>query len=249
METGMWVERYLDGLAAKLQEVRAKETTAIAEAAEAVADALAEDRLIYVFGCGHSAMLSMDMFYRAGGLIPIQPIFDQRVILTRRPVTETTTWEQAEGWVEEVFRQSGAQAGDVIIIFSTSGRNGAPIDMALAAKGAGMTVIAITSRAYAGSLPSRHSSGKRLHEAADIVIDNHADPGDAAIEVPGIEQKVGPTSTVLGSAVVQALVVEAVASLEARGQEPPVYVSSNIPGGQEHNERMLERYRERLGFL
>jgi uncharacterized phosphosugar-binding protein len=244
-----WATRFLDVLAAKLDEVRSRELPAIAKAAGALADTVAGGGLIYVFGCGHSAALSMDLFYRAGGLMLIHPIFDDRIILDHRPVTETSEWEQREGWIPEVFAASGARAGDAIIIFSTSGRNGAPIDMALAAKAAGLTVVAVTSVSYAASLPSRHSSGKRLHEVADIVIDNHVDPGDASMALPGLQQKAGPTSTAMGSAIAQCVIVETMARLLAKGQTPPVWVSGNLPGGTEQNEAVLSRYRDRIRFL
>ena len=245
----MWAERFLDVLKEKLELVQSEEAEAIVSAAKALAEAIAAGGLVYVFGCGHSAALTMDLFYRAGGLMLIHPIFDERIILNHRPVTETTDWERREGWANEVFAQSGARQGDAIIVFSTSGRNGAPIDVALAAKEAGLAVVAVTSRAYAGSLPSRHSSGKRLHEVADFVIDNHVDPGDASLTLPGLDQKVGPTSTALGSAIAQALIVEAMAQLLDRGETPPVYVSANIPGGTERNEETLSRYRDRIRFL
>lgn len=245
----MWAKRYLDVLRARLAEVGEAEAGAMERAATAVARALSGGHLLYLFGCGHSALLTMDLFYRAGGLILAHPIFDEDVILTHRPVTETTERERREEWVPDCFRASGAQAGDAMIVFSTSGRNGAPVEMARLAGEAGVTVIAVTSRAYAGSLPSRHSSGKRLHEVADIVVDNHVDPGDAAIELPGLEQKVGPTSTALSSALGQAIVVEAIARLLAADQQAPVYVSANLPGGSEHNEAVLARYRDRIRFL
>jgi uncharacterized phosphosugar-binding protein len=245
----MWAERFFDVVAERLAEVKAAENASIQQAANALADCLAGDGLIYVFGSGHSAALAMDIFYRAGGLILIEPIFDPRIILNCRPVTATTDWERKEGWTPGLFAASGARPGDAIIVISTSGRNGAPVDVALAARKAGLTVIALTARRYAETLPPRHSTGKRLHEAADIVIDNHADPGDAAISLPGLAQKVGPASTVLGSAILQALVVETVALLLSRGLTPPVYVSSNLPGGDEHNQTFLARYRARLRYL
>jgi uncharacterized phosphosugar-binding protein len=244
-----WSARYLEAALAKLTEVKAAEGAAIARAAEAVAEALAGDGMIYVFGCGHSAMLEMDLFYRAGGLIPVQPIFDDRVLLDLRPVTETTQWEQREDWVREVFAASGARAGDVLICISTSGRNGAPIEMALAAREAGLTVIALTSRAYANASVSRHSSGKRLHEVADLVLDNHVDPGDAAVSLPGLEPRIGPLSTVIGSALLQATMVQVTVELLGRGLRPPVFVSANLPGGEEHNQTVLAEYRGRIRYL
>jgi len=242
-------DQYLSRLGDKLREIQSQEAEAIARAADALSRVLSDEGLVYVFGCGHSAALSMDLFYRAGGLMLVHPIFDDRILLDYRPVTETSEWERQEGWAPDVFAKSGAEAGDAIIVFSTSGRNGAPIDMAITAKEAGLTVIAVTSIAYAGSLPSRHSSGKRLHEVADHVLDNHVDPGDAAIALPGLEQKVGPTSTALSSALAHALIVEAMAMLLEKGIVPPVYMSANIPGGSEHNEEILSRYRDRIRFL
>ena len=245
----MWADRYLELAIAKLAEVRAAEGEKLDLAADKLAEALAGGGMIYVFGCGHSAMLAMDVFYRAGGLMLVQPIFSDKVILNRVPVTETTDWERREGWAPELFAESGAKAGDVVIVLSTSGRNGAPVDMALTAKAAGLYVIAVTSPAYANVAPSRHSSGKRLHEVADLVLDNHVEPGDAAVELPGLAQRVGPVSTVVGSAMLQAIIVQTVANLQARGETPPVFVSSNIPGGQEHNEEVLVKYRDRIRYL
>jgi len=245
----MWAEHYFEQLAARLREVQSTQREAISRAAEAMTEALMRGGMVYVFGCGHSAALSMDIFYRAGGLMLVHPIFDERVLLHWRPVTETSDWERKEGWVPQVFQDSGARAGDVIIILSTSGRNGAPVDMALSARAAGLTVIAVSSLGYAGSLPSRHSSGKRLHEIADIVVDNRATPGDAEIALPGLDQKVGPMSTAVGAAILQGLVVETVANLLARGEQPPVFVSANLPGGDEHNQAVLAGYRDRIRYL
>jgi uncharacterized phosphosugar-binding protein len=245
----MSADRYLELLGTRLEEVRTAERAALAQAAEAMASTLEREGMIYVFGCGHSAALSMDIFYRAGGLMLVQPIFAEETLLHRWPVTETTDWERKEGWAPKLFPQSGARAGDVMIVLSTSGRNGAPVDMALTAKAAGLTVIGVTSREYAGSLPSRHSSGKRLHEVADIVVDNHSSAGDAEVALPGLEQKVGPMSTAVGAALLQALVVQTVANLLARGQTPPVFVSANLPGGDEHNQAVLARYRGRIRYL
>lgn len=248
-EVAMWVERYFDLLIERLRTVKTTQRQALESAAAAIAESLARGGMVYVFGCGHSAALSMDIFYRAGGLMLVQPIFAEQTLLHRRPVTETSEWERREGWAPALFATSGARAGDVMIVLSTSGRNGAPIDMALSAKEAGLTTVAVTSLAYAGSVPSRHSSGKRLHEIADIVIDNHSRPGDAEVELPGLAQRVGPMSSAVGSAILQSVVVQAVALLIERGETPPVFVSANLPEGDAHNQAMLEKYRDRIRYL
>ena len=181
----MWAERYFAAAQAKLSEAERATRARYQAAAAVLAEALASEHLIYAFGAGHSAMLVMDIFYRAGGLVPVQPIFSDKILLDLVPVTETTRWEKTEGWAGALVAEHGVGAGDVLIVISTSGRNAAPIDVALAAKAAGATVIALTSVAYANSLPVSHSSGKRLHETADIVLDNRADPGDAALGPAG----------------------------------------------------------------
>lgn len=244
-----WSDRYLELALTKLAEVRTSESAAITCAAEAMGDALAHGGMIHVFGCGHSAMLAMDVFYRAGGILLVQPIFDDRVLLSLRPVTDTTRWEQREDWVRDVFAASEMRPGDVLICISTSGRNGAPVEMAMAAREAAVTVIAVTSRAYANASSSRHSSGKRLHEVADIVLDNHVDPGDAALALPDLDQRIGPLSTVIGSALLQAAIVQTTANLLARGLAPPVFVSSNLPGGEAHNQAVLAQHRDRIRYL
>jgi uncharacterized phosphosugar-binding protein len=244
----MWAEQYLDHVIAQLADLRQRELPAIKQAAGALAETLANGGMIYAFGCGHSAALTMDLFYRAGGLLLIHPIFDDRILLDHRPVTETSEWEQREGWVQEVFAQAGAQAGDALIIFSNSGRNGAPIDLAFAAKEQGLKVIALLSKAYQ-TLPSRHSSGKHLADVADIVVDTQVEVGDASLTLPGLEQPVGPASTVLGSALAQAIMVEAMGKLLEQGQSPPVWISGNVPGGKEHNDALIAQYRDRVKFL
>jgi uncharacterized phosphosugar-binding protein len=244
----MWAEKYLDILTEKLATIKTNGLPAITAAADLLAESLASGGMVYVFGCGHSAALAMDLFYRAGGLLLIHPIFDDRLLLDHRPVTETSEWEQREGWVQEVFAQAGAQPGDTLIIFSNSGRNGAPIDLALCAKEAGLKVVAVLSRAYQ-ALPSRHSSGQHLADVAHIVVDTLVEIGDASISLPGLKQQVGPASTVLGSAVAQAIIIEAMGKLLERGQTPPVWISGNVPGGTEHNQALLAQYRDRIKFL
>jgi uncharacterized phosphosugar-binding protein len=118
--------------------------------------------------------------------------------------------------------------------------------MALLCKAAGLTVIAITALAHSTAVESRHSSGKKLYEVADIVINTHGIPGDAGLDLPGGKFKSGATSTLIGAAIVQAITVQAAALLAERGIEPPVFISANLPQGDAHNKKVIARYRSRL---
>jgi uncharacterized phosphosugar-binding protein len=134
----------------------------------------------------------------------------------------------------------------VLVIISNSGINAVPIEMAMLCRDKGMTVVAITSLAHSQSVASRHSSGKKLFDAADIVIDTHGVSGDAALDVPGSPHQTGATSTIIGCAIVQAITAQAVAMLAERGEAAPIWVSTNMPEGREHNHKWLRRYRTRL---
>jgi uncharacterized phosphosugar-binding protein len=244
----MW-ERYFQALREKLDAVQASQGDAICRAAGRIADRLAEGGMLYTFGCGHSALLSQEIYYRAGGLMLVEGIFGEELLLHQKPVTITSQFERLEGYARLVLDKCRARPGDILLVISTSGRNAVPVEMAVAGRERQLVVIALTSTRYAADLPSRHPSGKRLFEAADIVLDNLADPGDASVAVEGLTEKVGPTSTAVGAAILQALVLEVVAELIARGVEPPVFLSGNVPGGDEHNARLLARYGERVGYL
>jgi uncharacterized phosphosugar-binding protein len=212
-------------------------------------DAIVAGRRLFAFGASHSFILAEEMVYRTGGLMLVNPIYPHGMNLSVRPVTLTSQLERLPGLGTELFKAVPAAPGDVLIIASTSGRNAVAIDMALAAREAGVQVIAITSLAYVGRVASRHPSGKKLPELADIVIDNGVPYGDAAVAVPGFDQKVGPLSTVTGCAVVNAIVVEVVSRLVARGATPPVFVSANVDGGDEHNASLLQQNQERIFYL
>jgi uncharacterized phosphosugar-binding protein len=142
-----------------------------------------------------------------------------------------------------------AKAGDVLILLSTSGRNAVPVDIALEAKRRGMTLIVITSLAYSEGVRSRHSSGKKVYELADIVLDNYSPKGDAVLSVEGLPQKTGSTSGVVGTVLMHAIVSQVVQNLVDAGITPPIYLSGNLDEGAEHNERMLETYRDRIFYL
>ena len=131
---------------------------------------------------------------------------------------------------------------DAVLVISNSGRNAVPVEMCLAAKAVGAKVIAMTSLQHSQNCTSRHSSGKKMYEIADVTIDNWGEPGDAAFPIDGLDTPIGPTSSLTGITIAQALICQVVDNLVKRGLEPPVFKSSNVDGGDAHNNRMFDTY-------
>jgi uncharacterized phosphosugar-binding protein len=179
----------------------------------------------------------------------VNPIYPHGMNLGVRPLPMTSQLERIVGLGTELLANSPAQTGDVLILASTSGRNAVTIDMALLARERGIQTIGITALAYTRGVSSRHPSGKKLAELCDIVIDNGAPYGDAAVDVPGFAHKVGPLSSVTGCAIVNALACETVKLLVARGITPPVFVSANTDPGDAHNAALLRQNRHRIHYL
>lgn len=244
----MSAQAYFQQAIAALERV-SRQSEAIDQAAQLLVDAITGGQALYSFGASHSFMITEEMVYRTGGLMLVNPIYPHGMNLLVRPLPATSRLERLPGLGLELLGTVPAQAGDVILITSTSGRNTVTIDMALAAAEKGMRTIAITSSAYTAGVGSRHPSGKKLRDCCELVLDNAAPYGDASVEIPGFPQKVGPVSSVTGCALANALIAETVARLVAAGHEPPVYLSANLDGGDEFNARLLEQNRHRIHYL
>lgn len=239
---------YLDRIQELITAARSQAPGPVDAAAELIAGAIAAGRVLYVFGPSHAGLLVQDLFYRAGGLLAIDPILPAGLMLNERPVTRTSTLERLPGYAETLLKDSPIGAGDVLLLASVSGRNAVVVEMCLAAQARGARVIALTNVTYSRSVAAR-SGDKRLFETADIVIDLPGEIGDAVIAFPGLVQKVGPTSTAVGSAILQGLMVEVCSRLLEKGVQPPVLVSANLDGGDQRNEQLYKLYRSRVSYL
>jgi len=245
----MSAQTYFDRAIEALQQVASTQSERIGTAAGLVVDAIVGGKALYAFGATHSFMIAEELVYRTGGLMLVNPIYPHGMNLSVRPIPVTSQFERVPGLGAELLGLAPVAAGDVVIVASTSGRNPVPIDLALAATARGAQVIGITSMAYTQRVSSRHASGKKLVDVCTVVIDNGAPYGDAAVEVKGFAQAVGPLSSVTGCAIANAIVAETVARLVARGYEPPVFMSANVDGGDAYNARLMRANAHRIHYL
>jgi uncharacterized phosphosugar-binding protein len=210
----------------------------LSAAADVLTDTIAAGHVIHAFGSGHSHMLAEELFYRAGGLVRVRPIlFEGLMLHASAPLS--TTLERMPGLAAALLADHPMEAGDALVLASNSGSNAVTTELARLAHDAGVRTIAITSLRHATSGAARVHGGQRLHELADVVIDNGGEVGDAAVDIEGLDTRVAPTSTVVGAAILEALVAEVAERLVARGTVPEVYASSNVAGGDAANDRYL----------
>jgi len=244
------LQDYLDKVSGIFRAITENEEGNITRTAELAAKMIEEDRLIHVFGTGaHSIMGAMEVFWRAGGLANINPLFPTGIsLMDSHPNLERTT-----GLARSVLKFYSVRKGDLLILVNVNGINALTIDAAVFGKELGATVVAITSPAFARSVPpnisARHPNNKNLHDLADIVIDVHVPAGDAVLSIGGLPQKVAATSTLAVCFTANSIVAKTVEILAKKGLKPPVWTSANIKGGDEANREYLEKYLPRIHHL
>ncbi|MFE3251337.1 SIS domain-containing protein [Streptomyces sp. NPDC059209] len=232
-----------------LERVRDEEAASIEAAGKAIAEAVASGGRVFAFGAGHSSLAAQDVVYRAGGLALMNLLTVPGVTgVDVMPATLGSALERVDGLASAVLGSSPAKSGDVLVIISLSGRNALPVEMALNAKALGLKVIGVTSVAYATETGSRHESGTFLKDHCDIVLDNKIAVGDAELSADGIDAPFAPASTVVTSALMQAMVATAAGGLVERGIDPPMLRSGNVDGGHEWNGRVMTEYGDRIFY-
>lgn len=243
------IDQYYSRVSEILAEAFEAERDNIEEAAKTLARANEEHRSIFAFGCNHAGLITLELFYRTGGMVTVNPIRAPGMMLEISPITMTSQMERMPDYGRIILDGEPVKEGDVLIIHSVSGRNAVTIDMAQAAREKGMTVIVVTNMNTATSVTSRHPSGKMLHDFANILIDNHGDKGDAAIQLEGFAQKLASTSTVVGAALLNAVTARASELLWEKGIEPPVFMSGNIDGGDAYNKAVIAAHQDNIFYM
>jgi uncharacterized phosphosugar-binding protein len=241
-EAALPVHAYAGILQDALAATARDEADAILRAAALVAATVAADGVVHLFGSGHSALVAAECVGRSGALVPLNQLIDRTEDLA----------ERLPGYgrvlADHYDQQYGLRAGETLVVVSNSGINPLGIDLALDARERGLAVIAITNVRQSRELASRHPSGERLFEVADVRLDNHAPFGEAVLELPGVAQRVASVGTITGSYLINAVMAAAVQHLAARGIEPPILVSENA-GFEEadaRNAALRRRWHGRL---
>ena len=233
------MREYLAKITELLGRIEEEDAAALSSASDAVADAICNDRLVYVFGCGHSHLVALDTFYRAGGLACVSAMLDEDLML-HDGAAKSSRMEKMPGVGAEVYRRHAVAPGDLVVVISASGKNAAPVEVLRAAKAAGVKTVAISSSAY-------KSHGGVLLDVADIGIDSKVAYGDAVIPVG--DATMGGMSTFAGLFILNSMLIEGARKALKRGVEPPVYRSGNVEGGTARNAILEAKYFERIKRL
>lgn len=233
------MSEYLNKLIENLSRIESEESEKMAHASAMVAETIKHDGLIFVFGCGHSHLPGLDTFYRAGGLANVSAMLDTDLML-HNGAAKSSRMEKMSGIANEVFRRYVPTEMDMIFIFSASGKNQVPVEMADAARVANVPSVGVSSSAY-------FDRGGRLHEHVDVAIDCKVPYGDACIDVGDV--KMGGLSTSAACFILNTCLINGAKLALEQGVKPPIYLSGNVDGGREHNVVLENLYLGRVKHL
>lgn len=238
---------YFQKIQEKLKLVIENEADSMEKVAIKISEGIQKGGIVQLFGCGHSHMITEEVFYRAGGLTPIKPILIEPLML-HEGALRSSQLERQNDFAASFMEKQDIQTYDIVIIISTSGINPVPIDVAIYAKEKGAFVVGICSFEYTNE-SSRHKSRKQLSDVVDLAINNYAVKGDAILSYEQIEVPFSPSSTITGAAIINGIMAEAIKKMVDEGFKPPIFLSGNIEGADEHNHALIEKYCERIDLL
>ena len=241
------IRSFLNIIDNKLNDILTNQSDSLLKIANLMYKTIVGGNIIHLFGTGHSHMLVEECFFRAGGFAPVNAILEESLMLHGGAMSSGYI-ERLSGYAEIILKKYHLSTNDIIFIFSNSGINNVPVEMAIAAKKKGMKVIAVTNIKQSIHENSRHKSCKKLYEVSDYCIDNYGDIGDAALALD-INLKVAPSSTIIGAVIMHGLFAEVANRIINTGRVPPVYKSGNVKGGSEYNDKLIKDYKEKIKYL
>ena len=244
---------YYKSILENLELVNQTQEENIKKAASLMADAIAEDKLINVYGGGgHTTLCMGEMFFRAGGLSCINPIMETGLSVFNQAL-KYLELERTVNYGSAIMKYYDLKKDDVLIVFHNIGINPATIDAVMEAKKNGVKIIAVSSSYWQNEMPEdhfiRHPNKTNLFDYADVCIDDFNPVGDAVVNVPGFDTPIAPVSNIVDFYIAHLLEIETVKQCIDRGITPPVWSSANTPGGDEKNAAYLEKYRSRIKML
>jgi uncharacterized phosphosugar-binding protein len=237
------LDQYVHAMSELQARVVAEQRDTLLEVARRMAETVRRDQRIFLFGTGHSHLIAEEGFFRAGGLANVVPILTEHVMLHHLPSLGSRL-ERTPGLAELILERYDPQPEEMLFVFSNSGVNQLPVEMALRARERGLFVVSVSSLAYARQAPLSEL-GLRLDQSADLALDNGGIPGDASLELEGFPWRVAPSSTVVCALLWNCLVAETARLLLEAGIEPPIFASLNVTGAAEHNQALLDKWRSR----
>jgi len=240
----MIIDTYFQSITDILNKILNTQKDKLSKASEMVSEVIKNDGIIYIFGCGHSHLIGLDCFYRAGGLVNVSAMLDTDLML-HNGAAKSSKMEKMSGIAEAIFERYCITDKDLLIVVSTSGKNAVPVEMAQVATKNGIKNISVVSSAYFADKKDK----PLLYECSDIYIDNCVPHGDAVMEIEGAQTKMGSVSTAASSFILQSILMEGAALAGKEGAEIPVYMSGNIDGGAEFNKSLINRYMPRIKHL
>jgi len=240
---GSALDRYVQAMLELQTRVLESQRAVLIEIAERMAETTQRDQRIFTFGTGHSHMLAEESFYRAGGLANVVPILAEHFMLHNLPAVGSRL-ERTPGLANMILDRYEPTSGEMLFVFSNSGVNYLPVEMAICGRERGIFVVGVMSFAYARQAPLSEL-GLRLEQVVDLAMDNGGLPGDALLEIKGLDWRVAPSSTIVSAFLWNCLVAETAQRLQTSGVTPPVYASFNVRGAAEHNQTLLDKWRPR----
>lgn len=247
-------QNYMQAMIAAQQAIIRREAASIEQAAHMITESLRRGEVLHLFGSGHSHLPVEEAFYRSGGLAAVSPLFDPSLMF-HEGVEKCIALEKWAGYATRfIVPKYDLRAGEVIIVLSASGRNNAPIEVALAAHDKGLYTIGVTSRRYSAAFTSRHPSGKHLADVVDLVLDHDVPPGDNLVQIEAMPElgTTGGASTALAMIMINAVIAQVIENFADAGEMPPMIRCPNVGSEQAAlaaNAKTFDRYRMRLPHI